>query len=244
MTDFPHDLEDTHTPTLGLIVLQVDETIETDFRRMLPPDTVRLHVTRIPSGADLTPETIAGMEATLPAAAALLPPAARFDAIGYACTSGTTLIGAARVRELILQATPSAAVTDPLTAALAALRALGLRRIGLVSPYVAEVAAPVAAAFQSAGVEVAATLSFGQQVEARVARIAPASIRAAATALAGETPMDGLFLSCTNLRTLDVLPVLEAELQVPVLSSNQLLAWHMARAAGLSLPGPGHLFTV
>ena len=79
--------------TLGLIVLQVDETIEQDFRRLFRDPAIALYVSRIPSGADLTPETIATMKTTLPDAAALLPPAASFDVVGYACTSGTTLIG-------------------------------------------------------------------------------------------------------------------------------------------------------
>ena len=43
---------------------------------------------------------------------------------------------------------------------------------------------------------------------------------------------DGLFLSCTNLRTLDVIEEMEARLGMPVLSSNQVLAWHLFRLAG------------
>ena len=37
-------------PCLGLIVLQVDETIEDDARRLFAPADARLHVTRVPSG--------------------------------------------------------------------------------------------------------------------------------------------------------------------------------------------------
>jgi maleate isomerase len=50
-------------------------------------------------------------------------------------------------------------------------------------------------------------------------------------------------LSCTNLRTLDVIDDLEAELGVPVLSSNLALARHMARATGAALApdAPGRL---
>lgn len=44
------------------------------------------------------PETIAQMEHDLPRAASSLPPhGAEFDAIGQACISGVTLIGADRV---------------------------------------------------------------------------------------------------------------------------------------------------
>ncbi len=234
MTAFPYDLQEDPLPRLGLVVLQVDETIEQEFRRLFPADSTRLHVTRIPSGAELTPETIARMTDALPAAAGLLP--GPLDVVGYACTSGTTLIGAERVRDLVAGAVQTRAVTDPLTAARAHCHALGLARIGIVSPYIPSVAEPIRAAFEAAGIAVPATLSFGEEVEARVARIAPASIAEAARTLARRAPLDGLFLSCTNLRTLDLLDPLAAELGIPVLSSNRCLAWHMASGSVASDP--------
>lgn len=238
MTAFPYVLAQDMLPRLGLIVLQVDETIEQDFRRMIPPAIAKLHVSRVPSGAALTPDSIAEMETALAPAARLLP--AGLDVVGYACTSGTTLIGAERVHGLILGAAQTRAATDPLTAALAQCRARGLGRVGIVSPYIASVAEPIRAAFEAGGIAVPATLSFGEEVEARVARIAPASIAQAARALAQQAELDGIFLSCTNLRTLDILDPLARELGVPVLSSNQCLAWHMAQLCGITLPpGPG-----
>lgn len=227
--------------TLGLIVLQVDETLEQDFRRMFAPPRVAQYVSRIPSGAELTPGTIATMEQTLPAAARLLPPAAPFDVIGYGCTSGTTLIGAARVAALVRQGAQTRHVTDPLTAALAACTALGLRSLSIVSPYVDSVSTPVRQAFQAQGIAVPRTVSFGEEIEARVARIAPESIHGAALSV-GDSG-EAVFLSCTNLRTLDIIDDLEQRLGKPVLSSNQVLAWHMARLAGggVQAAGPGRL---
>lgn len=243
MTRLPYDLTGPigTCGTLGLIVLQVDETVEQDFRRLLPPE-VAFYVSRIPSGADLNPHTISAMEQALPHAAKLLPPAAAFGAVGYACTSGTTLIGAARVAALVQGATGAQAVTDPLTAAFAALRALDVRSVALVSPYIETVAVPIRRSFETAGFAVPAALSFGEEVEARVARIDPASIRRAAR-VAAESGADAVFLSCTNLRTLDVIDDLEVELGCPVLSSNQVLAWHMAELGGalLSRSAPGRL---
>ncbi|MGO4916101.1 maleate cis-trans isomerase family protein [Pseudogemmobacter sp. W21_MBD1_M6] len=239
MNSFPYALLDDDLPRLGLIVLQVDETIEQDFHRIFPPNVARLHVSRVPSGAELTTDSIATMETTLPAAASLLPSSQPLGVVGYGCTSGTALIGAARVRALISGASQTRSVTDPLTAALAACHILKLGRIGIVSPYLPSVAAPIRAAFEAAGIMVADTLSFGEEIEARVARIAPTSIAEAARTLARRSDLDGVFLSCTNLRTLDILEPLKAELGLPVLSSNQVLAWHMAQLAGLKLPQLG-----
>lgn len=201
---------------------------------MFAPNIVKLHISRIPSGAELTPDSIAQMESALPAAARLMP--SGLDVVGYACTSGTTLIGAERVQELVLGAAQSRAATDPLTAVLAQCQTLRLSRIGIVSPYIASVVNPIRAAFEAKGFAVPATLSFGEKVEAKVARIAPHSIAKAARALARETTLDGIFLSCTNLQTLDIIGPLTHKLGLPVLSSNQCLAWHMASLCGMTSP--------
>ncbi|NRB05250.1 MAG: aspartate/glutamate racemase family protein [Rhodobacteraceae bacterium] len=244
MTGFPYEVEARDGPVMGLIVLRADETIEQDFRRFFAPDQ-RLHVTRVVSGDALTPDSIAMMEQRLPEAAGLLPAGIAFDAVGYACTSGTTLIGADRVAELVRSSAEARGVTDPLSATIAAAKALGIARMGIVSPYIASVTGPMEAAFAQAGITVPRTLSFGEEIEARVARITPQSIAQAAHTLAGEVAVDGVFLSCTNLRTLDVIEDLEATLGLPVLSSNQALAWHMARLSGVQVSVPcGRLFAV
>jgi maleate isomerase len=77
----------------GLIVLQVDETIEQEFPRLVGSDGIAVHFSRVPSGREVTGATLAAMEAEIPNAATLLPPGTRYDAIGYACTSGATVIG-------------------------------------------------------------------------------------------------------------------------------------------------------
>lgn len=231
--------------TLGLIVLQEDETVEQDFRRLFAAPDIALYVSRIPSGADITPDTIAEMGIALPRAASLFPRAARFDVTAYACTSGTTLLGADRVADIVRANMSTRAVTNPLTAAFTAFEALGVGALGIVSPYMDSVADAMRDAFEARGFAVPATLTFGETAEARVARIDPSSIRDAALELGAQPGVEAVFLSCTNLRTLGIIDDLEQSLGCPVLSSNQALAWHMARLAGAAVAeGPGRLFGV
>ena len=150
--------------TLGLVVLQADETLEQDFRRLFPDRGIAIYTSRIPSGDALSTVSIAAMEAELPRGAGLLPRAARFDAIGYVCTSGTTLIGAEAVARMIRQGVDTPIVTDPLTAAIGALTALGVKRLGLVTPYVANITASVRDAFVAASFVVVETVTFGEEV--------------------------------------------------------------------------------
>ena len=241
MTVYRYDADTIDTPALGLVVLQSDETIEGDFRRMLPAGTP-FYVSRVPSAPDVTPQTLQSMARHLTGAAALFPAPVRFAAVGYGCTSGTAQIGAPAIAELIRAGTNTQAVTEPLSALIAACAALGLRRIAFLSPYVADVSQRLRSALTTAGIETPVFGSFNEAEEEKVVRISGASIMDAAQDLMHDSPAEALFLSCTNLRTLDVIAPLEQRLNVPVLSSNQVLAWHMGRCAGVKITGPGRLF--
>ncbi len=229
---------------LGLIVLQADETIEPEFRSLVDLEGVVLYHSRVPSGAEVTPESLAAMQAEIPAAVRLLPPTARFDVIGYACTSGATIIGEAAVAAAIRSVRPGVSTSDPLTATKAACRALGVRRLGFVTPYVAEVSAAMRRNLEEAGLEIAAFGSFEESEEAVVARIAPASVLDAIFRVGAGADCEAVFASCTNLRATGVIAEAEARLGKPVVTSNQVLAWHMLRLAGLSegRPAGGSLF--
>lgn len=234
----------THDPTqLGLIVLQSDETLENDMRRLLPPEA-HLLVSRVPSAATVSSASLAAMADHLTAAARLMPQAARFGSVGYGCTSGSATIGALRVAELIQQGTTAQHVTDPVSALVAAARSLGLRRIGLVSPYVASVSDQLRRVLTDHGLSIGNFGSFDEPIEANVVRIAPKAIADAAITMAQDPDVDGIFLSCTNLRTLDVIAQIEEAAQKPALSSNQVLAWHMCQQSGLDAApdAPGRLF--
>ncbi len=223
--------------TLGLVVLQTDETIEPEFKRLIREPGVALYATRIPSGKTVTPETLSAMEVALPAAVGLFPTSLAFDAIGYACTSGATFIGSDNVARIVRSAVEVESVTDPLKAVVVACGALGVRRLGFVTPYVAEVSAAMRAALEEHGLEVAAFGSFEQVEDSAVARIDPSSILDAAVQVGGTAACDAVFISCTNLRTLDIIAPAEAQLKKPIITSNQALAWHMLRRAGIGGPG-------
>lgn len=245
MTGLPYRMRPPDGPILGLVVLQADQTIEGEFRRLLPAGA-ELYVSRVPSGAEVTPETLAKMKGHLAHAAALLPPQVAYDVVGYGCTSGTAEIGAGEIARQVQHGAQAAQVTEPVSALIAACRSLGVRRLALLSPYVQAVSDRLRGVLAEHGIETPVFASFDEAEEARVVRIDTGSIRRGAEAMMAGQRADALFLSCTNLRTLDVIAPLDAQLRVPVLSSNLVLAWHMAQLAGLPLaPGfPGRLAQV
>ncbi|MDG1936176.1 MAG: Asp/Glu racemase [Paracoccaceae bacterium] len=227
---FPYELGKTvgAKANFGLIALQSDETIEHDMRRLLPGAEVGIYTSRVPSGSDVSTESLAQMETTLAGAAGLLPPPMNFDVVGYGCTSGTSVIGPDNVAKLISRGCCVRHVTEPVSALIAACRALGVFKIAFLSPYVADVSQILRLVLARNGLETAVFGSFNEGTEAKVARIAKQSIKAAALALVKGSHADAIFLSCTNLQTLNVIEEIEAECNLPVLSSNQVLAWHMS----------------
>lgn len=231
MTALPYTMFQDTRPKLGLVVLQAEETIEDELRRILPDD-VSLNTSRVPSGAQLTPDTLGAMEKHLTQAAALFPEGKRFDVAAYACTSAAAQLGTARVADLIRAGTQARHVTDPVSALVATCRAGGLRRLAFLSPYIEPVSAVLRRLLAERGIDTPLFGSFEEAEERRVALIDPPSLLAAGHKLMQGGKVDALFVSCTNVKMFGVIPALRREFSVPILSSNLVLGWHMLHLAG------------
>jgi maleate isomerase len=239
MTVYRYTLAPNDAPPMGLVVLQTDETIERDMRRLL--GDAPLYVTRVPSAPEVTSDTLQQMATEISGAAALLPQALEFGVIGYGCTSGTAQIGPDKIATLVNAGARTKTVSEPVSALIAACKHLGIKRLAFLSPYIAQVSDRLRDVLAVADVHTPVFGSFAEAQEAKVVRIDAGSIMDAARDLCADAKVDGLFLSCTNLRTLDVIAPLEKELGIPVLSSNLVLAWHMSQLAGVQIKCVGQL---
>ena len=221
------------TAKIGLIVLQTDQTLEDEFRQMLAIDGVACYHSRIANAMQVTPQTLAQMQTDLPIAALLLPQTFAFDAIGYGCTSGATIIGEAQVAKLILAEHPHAQVSNPLSACKAACKALKLNNIALLTPYSPHVTQALSDNLSASGINIPRTGYFNIDDDFEVGRVDAASIFNAIIALGAHQECDGVFVSCTSLRVANIILKAEQQLGKPVISSNQALAWHLLRLSGV-----------
>ena len=228
---------------LGLVVLATDETMEPELASVFSPSLVPVYHTRIHFEEEVTPETLGRMEKDLPASVELLSNNVLFGAIGYGCTSGATVIGPDRIAALVQSVHVDVPVTNPITAVIAACNALDVRKIGFLTPYVADVSKMMRRLLEDNGFEIANFLSFEEIRDSVVARISEASTLAEIKKL-GESDCDVVFASCTNLRAFGIIEEAEAAIGRPVISSNSALAWHLAHLAGKNVLGPGRLFSV
>ena len=242
--DFAFDDGICRRAAIGLVVLATDHTIEHEWRRLLTQDGVAFYESRVLNSPDITPERLAEMEERIAPAVALIRPAERIDVVAFGCTSASMVIGEDNVFARIHEARPGVACTTPITAALAALRALGVQRAGLLTPYVLDINDYMKAYIQRRGVHITRMASFEHANDNEVARIDAASLRTAVERLARNPDVDAVFVSCTSLRVAELIPELEARIGKPVISNNFAMAWHALRLAGVDDPEPhrGRLF--
>ncbi|QFR93772.1 maleate cis-trans isomerase family protein [Streptomyces tsukubensis] len=220
------------------VVAPFDFALDRELWRWVP-DEVSLHLTRtpyVPVEVSLDLARLVSEHETLGHAVRALS-AAEPEVLAYACTSGSFVGGTAGERAMC-EAMSTAGEVPSLTtsgAALEALTELGARRIALVTPYTDSVTQSLEEYLAEAGVTVTGRACLGLtrhiwKVPYRdVADMARHAVRGVA---------DALFISCTNLPTYDVIPQLEAELRIPVLSANQVTMWAALRRLGSAAVGP------
>lgn len=228
---------------IGIVMLSTDATTEMDFARLVTDDRVRVHGNRITFENPTTPESLAATGPRLAAAAADLLPGSAFSAIYYSCTSATAVLGEAGVAAAVHASKPGTPVVTPVSAATAALRALGARRISVLAPYSPEVTARTIAPFAAAGFAIDRVTGWGLPDDREMGRVLPEVILEEAVE-AFDPASDALFVSCTALRAAEVAAAIEARIGRPVVTSNQAAAWVCRAHAGLGRPLPeaGRLF--
>ena len=136
---------------------------------------------------------------------------------------------------------PAIATAD---AILAAFRVLSARRVLLVTPYIQPVHQREIAFLTDNGITVTGGSYLGVDTNTEMARIAPDAIAAQVRSAATGVSADACFISCTAIRSAGLITGLEATLGIPVITSNQVLAWHGLKTLGIaqSIAGFGRLF--
>ena len=82
---------------------------------------------------------------------------------------------------------------------------------------------------QAHGFEISSFGSFYEKEESKVTRISQQSILDAIQKIGSGDLCDAVFVSCTNLRTVDLLQQASEKIAKPVVSSNSALAWHIGQ---------------
>ncbi|MFC7550251.1 hypothetical protein [Plantactinospora sp. GCM10030261] len=221
-------MNDEWSHRLGFLVPSANSVLEWDSRLALPPP-VSAHFARIAMTRD-EPDQLVALAEAAPGTAELLRHAG-CTAVGFACTTGSLYRGLgydAAISARVTEATGLPCATTA-TAAVDALRSLGLARVLLVSPYEPWLDALVVDFLAAHGIEVTGTLGPSLPDPRDTARATPAQIAGTVTDLG---PADGIFVSCTAFRGLEAATLLRQRFGCPVVASNEATFWGVARLVG------------
>mgnify|MGYP000908386948 FL=1 len=235
LKDLPYELNEElrERAAVGLVVLATDQVIEHEFRRILDIPGVALFESRIRNETQINWDTLAAMESRLAEAVDLILPGMPMDVVAFGCTSASMVIGPERITSLCRESRPSVLVTNPVSAALEALKSLEASSIALLTPYRDDLNSQFRDLFTEEGIQVPVMGSFNEEDDNRVGRIGPDSIENAVLELGVRHGVNAIFVSCTNLRIAEQIESLERKLGKAVTSSNHAMAWHALRLAGI-----------
>lgn len=136
-----------------------------------------------------------------------------------------------RLCERITESTGIAACTSVL-AFREIFQRTGVRRLGLVTPYLDDVQARIVQNFAASGLDCSAERHFGLQDNFSFAGVGEESIAEMVRAVAREG-CDAVAIVCTNMRGAKAAEFLEHELDLPVYDSIAVTLWKCLDAAGV-----------
>lgn len=188
--------------------------------RWMPPG-VSIHTSRMPIASEVTEQSLIEMASASVDSARLLADCG-VDLILYGCTSGSFIKGMGfdeKVEEDIRAATGIRTVSTS-SCVLDALRRTDATRMAVYTPYIDEVNERARGFLEDNGFEVTTLFGLGLIDNTAVGRISPADV----FKMVFENDRGGadlVFISCTNLRTLEIIAPLSKVLGIPVVTSNQ-----------------------
>lgn len=221
----------------GVLVPFTNTNLEPDLM-LLCPAGISLHFARLGGyDADAIPDEkeMAGLGASDLDEPLRLIGGVRPDVILYGCTSATLTHGRNFDRDLaerIKRETGAATITAA-SALIHALKTLGLRKVGFASPYVGAINDDAVAFLADAGIETVARADIGRTLDNwGQGELTPDDVFELACKADGPE-VEGIVLSCTDMRSVETVERLESALGKPVVTSNQATVFKMLELLGI-----------
>jgi maleate isomerase len=236
---------------IGLLVPSSNTTMETElpalFRareQVRPEEQFTLHSARMRM-EHVTPEELRRMNAETARATRELADA-RVDLVATACLVAIMSQGVGHhhtaeteIREVLLECEQDIPVVSSAGALVEGLRAMGARRISMITPYMQPLTTLVVEYVEDAGIDVCDTISLEVSDNIVVGRLDPRDLRQHWRQLELDG-CDALVLSaCVQMPSLNVVEEIEDAAGVPVVTAATTTAWGILSALGLEPVAPG-----
>ena len=211
---------------IGVLTPQANTTVEPEFAILMPPGYAFLNA-RLVSDKPTINARLGDYFATMESSIAQFANAP-MGAVAFACTGASYLQGVERERAAVeaIETSRGIAFLTAGRAVAEALRQLGARRIGLVSPYPPDLTEASVAYWRSHGFEVAA-IAGAFDASSKFHPIYDLPAARAETALAGIDVggVDAVVMLGTGMPTLGPILAHARGATIPILSCMSALAW-------------------
>lgn len=207
---------------VGLLVPSINFAMEYEFNKMAPRGVLVCAARLKVKGNLANAKSVLLMNREIENKAKEVADA-KVDVIVYGCTSGSFIGGSGYDKELISNIenlTNIPAITTS-TSVIEALKELEIKNVALVTPYREEINRLEEDFLQSNGFSVSEVLGGILRSDQMLPSVAYERAKNAHL-----TGVEGIFISCTNFQTINIIEQIESNFGKPVISSNQATMWN------------------
>jgi maleate isomerase len=204
----------------GLIVPSSNTVMEVDLYRNFP-EHIYLHTARMYLEEATREAELRMIEEFAPDAASEVK-TVKPDFVVFGCTSAGSLGGPEYDQEIQKRLSDITGVPTigVFSSVRRALKRLNASSIAVITPYLDELNKTIKEGIEGDGLKVVAIHGLGIEVNVEIASVAPGEIVAFAKEKLKGVKADAVFVSCTNFRALEALPLLKQEFGPSVVTSN------------------------
>jgi maleate isomerase len=204
----------------------------------LCPEGVAAYATRIVFEPTIT--GLQAMKAHVERAAMELSSEGICQVLVFCCTVGSLLGGAATEQEIvgIMEETAGIPAITTGSSVIAAFEALGVGKIAVATPYTQEINKYEKEDLEKRGYRITQIRGYHEHVPPEalrndmIGRLSPDVAYEMGLKVDGQDT-EGVLISCTNFRAIEIIQKLEQEIGKPVVTSNQAAMWHALRRLGI-----------
>lgn len=153
-------------------------------------------------------------------------------AISYACTSASYVRGKGGdldIANRINHVTGIPATTTS-TAMINALNHLGIERVAVLSPHIKPLNERLVDFLETGGIQISRIT--GLDMTGGIDKLDPNSNRSLIVSEVDDSNSDGIFVSCTSMRSATVIDDIERDVGKPVVTAIQATVWDLLRLSG------------
>ena len=210
---------------IGVIYISSSTSLEREWSIVLPSN-ISYHIARIPL-KEVTNKALSEMvnSETIEDATRSLQEA-DVNIIVFACTAGSLVGGLGWDTKIVsrIEAISGIPATTTATEVINAFKTLDCKNLTICTPYISEVNKLERKFFEEHGLNVLRIEGMEKIRDQEIARINPFDIMSLAERIYNPRS-DCVFISCTNISTVEIISKLERKIGKPVVSSNSATLW-------------------